>query len=465
MKILMVVYDNGSYINWFPQGLAYLAAAARNAGHDITIYNQDIYHYSDEHLTEYLNKNDFEAVIVSVIGGYYQYRKLLSLSKAINASKNRKNFKYLIGGHGPASDPEFFLRKTGADIVGIGEGEVTIVELLDAFENNKDLRNVDGIAYIDNKNNYVLTKKRALIENIDEIAMPAYDLFDINHYALLKVPNVPSSTRCLPMLSGRGCTFACNFCFRLDKGFRPRSAESIIAEIKYLKENYNIKYFAFADELLMNSKQRTVELCQAFLDENLDIYWDCNGRLNYADIPTLEKMKEAGCKFINYGIESLDDATLKVMHKGLTREMIVKGIENTLKVGISPGLNIIYGNIDEPLSAIDDAVEFLLKYDDHAQLRTIRPVTPYPGCELFEVAKQRGLVKDTEDFYENKHNNSDLLAINFTKYSDEEIYKALYDANMRLIKNYIENSKNNMEKVCHNLYINQDSNFRGFRQI
>ena len=67
--------------------------------------------------------------------------------------------------------------------------------------------------------------------------------------------------------------------------------------------------------------------------------------------------------------------------------------ENTLEVGISPGLNIIYGNINEPLSAIDDAVEFLLKYDDHAQMRTIRPVTPYPGSELFDYAINKCLAQ------------------------------------------------------------------------
>ena len=133
MKILMVVYDNGSYITSFPQGLAYLSSAARDAGHEISVYQQDIYHWPDEHLTAYLDENSFDVVEVSIIGGYYQYRKLLSLSKAVNASKNRPNFKYTIGGHGPASDPEFFLRKTGADVVGIGEGEITFVELLDAF--------------------------------------------------------------------------------------------------------------------------------------------------------------------------------------------------------------------------------------------------------------------------------------------------------------------------------------------
>lgn len=152
------------------------------------------------------------------------------------------------------------------------------------------------------------------------------------------------------------------------------------------------------------------------------------------------------------------------MHKGLTKEMIIRGVENTLAVGISPGLNIIYGNINEPLSAIDEAVEFLLKYDDHAQLRTIASVTPYPGCELYQYAIDKGLLEGPEDFYENKHVNSDLMAVNFTQYTDEEVYNKLYEANMRLIDNYIRNQRNSYEKICKDLYLNKDANFRGFRQ-
>lgn len=466
MKILMVVYDNDSYISWFPQGLAYLASAARNAGHEVTVYQQDIYHWPDSHLTDFLDKNSFDVVEVSVIGGYYQYHKLLSLSEAINASCNRNLFKYTIGGHGPASDPEYFLRKTGADVVGIGEGEITFVELLDAFAGKRSLESVDGIAFFDKnqRGRYIRTKQRELIQNIDEIAWLAYDLFDMTHYALIRLPNIKGNERCIPLLSGRGCIFACNFCYRLDKGFRPRSAESIIEEIQYLKEKYNISYIAFSDELLMSSRERTMQLCDAFIDAKLNIKWDCNGRLNFADVDVLEKMKAAGCVFINYGIESLDDETLRVMHKGLTRQMIIRGVENTLQVGISPGLNIIYGNINEPLSAIEDAVEFLLKYDDHAQMRTIRPVTPYPGTELFEYAIEHGMVKDTDDFYQNKHLNSDLLAVNFTQYSDGEIYEALYHANIRLIKRYNEVQMLASERICKDLYYNKNVAFRGFRQ-
>ncbi len=464
MKILMVAYDNDSYITWFPQGLAYLASAARNAGHEIEVYQQDIFHWPDSHLTEYLDQHDFDVVEVSVIGGYYQYRKLMALSEAINASKKRGGLKYTIGGHGPAADPEYFLRKTGADVVGIGEGEITFVELMEAFEGKRSLESVDGIAYIDSEGKYVRTKERALIQNIDEISWPAYDLFDMTYYTLIRMPNINANERAIPMLSGRGCIFRCNFCYRLDKGFRPRSAKSIIEEIEFLKKEYNVKYISFSDELLMSSRERTLELCQAFIDAKINVKWDCNGRLNFADTDVLSKMKEAGCVFINYGIESLDNDTLKVMHKGLTRDMIIRGVENTLETGISPGLNIIYGNINEPISAIDDAVEFLLKYDDHAQMRTIRPVTPYPGSELFDYAVEHHLLEGTADFYENKHVNSDLLSVNFTQHTDEEIYDALYNANMKLIKKYQELQAERTAEICADLYLNKNAAFRGFRQ-
>ena len=89
MRILLVIYDNGSYIHTFPLGMAYIASVIRKEGFDISIYNQDIHHYPDEHLTAYLDDNKFDVIGISVIGGYYQYRKLLSISDVINRSKNR----------------------------------------------------------------------------------------------------------------------------------------------------------------------------------------------------------------------------------------------------------------------------------------------------------------------------------------------------------------------------------------
>ena len=287
MRFLLVVYDNKSYIHDIPLGLAYLAAVLRNNGIDVEIYSQDLHHYPDEHLTEYLDNNKFDFIGVSVIGGYYQYRKLQALSDAINKTKNRPY--YIIGGHGPAPEPEYFLKKTQADSVVIGEGEITIMNLVNAVTQRTPLSEVKGIAYREG-NDVFINERQPLIEDINTISFPAYDMFPMEHYRLSPMPNTRKDDFTSSILSGRGCTFKCNFCYRMDKGFRPRSNESIIEEIQLLNKDYGINYIAFGDELLMSSKSRTIALCNDFIKYKLNMKWDCNGRLNYADQEILQLM-------------------------------------------------------------------------------------------------------------------------------------------------------------------------------
>jgi radical SAM superfamily enzyme YgiQ (UPF0313 family) len=168
--------------------------------------------------------------------------------------------------------------------------------------------------------------------------------------------------------------------------------------------------------------------------------------------------------FINYGIECYDDEVLKVMAKKLTVHQIEEGIKATLAEGISPGFNIIFGNIGENRETLMKGVDFLLRYDDGAQLRTIRPVTPYPGCPLYYHAISQGMIKDCEDFYENKHTNSDLMSVNFTTLSDDEYYQALHEANTLLLHNYQRRKIKELEGTLDSLYFGKDASFRGFRQ-
>ncbi len=462
MKVLLVVYDNDSYIHWFPQGLAYIAAVLKQEGYDVEIYNQDFHHYLDEHLTAYLDQNKFDIIGVSIIAGYYQYKKLLDISNAIEKSKQRPEH-FILGGHGPSPEPEYFLKKTGADTVVIGEGEETVLELFEAFANHIPLKEIKGIAYRDGKD-VLINDRRELIQDIDSIPWPAYELFPMEYYRLLRMPNCSHGDFVIPLLSGRGCTFTCNFCYRMDKGFRPRTAQAIVEEIQYLKKEFNISYIAFSDELLMSSKQRTVEVCEAFLKADLNIKWDCNGRLNYATPEVLSIMKKAGCVFINYGIEAYDNDVLKKMNKALSIRQIDQGIEQTLLAGISPGLNMLFGHIGETKESLNAAVEFLIRHDDGAQMRTIRPVTPYPGSPLYDYAVEKGLIKDIEDFYEKKHLNSDLFAANFTNLSEDELYSQLTTANIRLIDNYLKKKMESMTRQTKELYETRDASFRGFRQ-
>jgi anaerobic magnesium-protoporphyrin IX monomethyl ester cyclase len=462
MRILLVIYDNQSYISYLPLGAAYLASALRNAGHRVCVYNQDVHHYADEHLTQYLDANRFDVVGLGVIAGYFQYRRLLSVSAAINASRQRPF--YVLGGHGPSPDPAYFLRKTQADAVVLGEGEETAVELLDALAARTSLAEVKGLAYTDGSR-VVVNPRRPLIADIDRLPWPAYDLFPMQYYRLGRPPHAGNLDFVAPVLSGRGCPFKCTFCYRMDEGFRPRSNGGMVEEIRFLQQNYGITYIDFADDLLMSSVDRTAALCEAFMEAGLGVRWSCNGRLNYARKTLLELMKRAGCAFINYGIESMDDRVLRNMRKSLCAAQIVEGVEATLAAGISPGLNLIFGNLGDNRETLRKGVEFLLKYDDLAQLRTIRPVTPYPGSELYRQAVDSGLLEGCEDFYERKHVNSDLLSVNFTQLSDEEFHGALLEANTLLLQNHYAKRLAATLEAARRLYLRGDASFRGFRPV
>jgi radical SAM superfamily enzyme YgiQ (UPF0313 family) len=462
MRILLITKDTGQYTDWFPQSIAYISSVLLKNGYKVEIYHQNVNHYPDEHLTDYLDKNHFDIVGVSAIGGYYQYKKLLKISEAINNSKQRPF--YIIGGHCPSPEPEYFLKKSQADAIVIGEGENTIIELVEAISNKKSLANIKGIAFRDGEK-IKINEERPLIENIDTIPFPAYHLFPIVYYRLIRpMPGAKKTDFVLPVLSGRGCTFKCTFCYRMDTGFRQRSNEGILEEIKLLKKDYGITYVIFSDELLMSSKERTISLCEAFLKANLNIHWNCNGRLNYAKPDVLKLMKRAGCVFISYGVESMNEIVLKNMNKALTTRQILDGVEATFAAGISPGLGMLFGNIGDNKETLNKAVEFLLKYDDGAEMRTIKPVTPYPGSPLYYTALERGLIKDSEDFYKNKHLNSDLLTVNYTELSDDEFHRLLYEANSRLIKNYYNRQLSCVLETAKKLYLENDISFRGFRQ-
>jgi len=462
-RVLFVVYDNGAYDPIFPMGVGALAAVLKKQGHEIKIWHQDVHHYPDEQLTDYLDNNKFDVLILSLIGGYYQYLKMKRLSKAINNSKQRPF--YLMGGYGPTPEPEFFLRKSGCDVVCMGEGEIIIEKLMAAIENKTPLKNVPGIAWLEN-GKLQQTPRAPLISNLDSLPMIPYELFPMENYRLLRLAKCSLTDFCFPLMSARGCTFKCTFCYRMDPGYRMRDPEHLLDEIEMLYRNYGIKRFSFQDDLLMASVEHTENVCKAMLKRNLPITWDCMGRLNYCSKELLQLMKDAGCVFIIYGIESMDQTVLNNMKKGLRPEMIISGIEQTFEVGISPGFNFIFGNRGDTRETLQKSVDFLLKYDDFAEKRTIRPVTPYPGSPLYYDAIDSGLLdknNPAEDFYENKHLNSDLLCCNFTELTDKEFYDALKGVNKTLMKNYYDKQRSAVLGQIDHLYDNLDVTFRGFR--
>ena len=164
LRVLFVVYDNGSYDHVFPMGVGAISAILKRDGHEFSIWNQDMHHWPDDNLRTYLDENKFDVVVVSLIAGYYQYQKMKNLSKAINNSKNRPY--YAMGGYGPTPEPEFWIKKSGCDVVCLGEGEITISKLMDAIENKKSLESVPGVAWLED-GKLQQTPRAPLIEDLD----------------------------------------------------------------------------------------------------------------------------------------------------------------------------------------------------------------------------------------------------------------------------------------------------------
>lgn len=155
---------------------------------------------------------------------------------------------------------------------------------------------------------------------------------------------------------------------------------------------------------------------------------------------------------------------LNRMGKGLTISRVTDGITDTLRYGLSPGINLIWGFPGDTVENLQAAVDFIVKYDPCHELRTIRPVTPYPGTALYKQAIEKGLLEGPEDFYEKKHVNSDLFTVNFMDIATDEAHAALLDANSRLIKSYMEKRGDRQVRAARKLY-SGDTSFRGFRDV
>ncbi|MFC1675841.1 B12-binding domain-containing radical SAM protein [Planctomycetota bacterium] len=459
MKMSFIIHDYHQNRNSFPMGPAYLAAVLREKGHDIHIYNMAVYHYTIEEMVDFYKNNHFDAIGIGFICGYYSYKQVVRVCEALNTIKDRPPI--ILGGHGPAPEPEYFLRKLEADFVSLGEAELTLPILLEAIANKKSYSEVPGFGYRIEDSVY-LNEKSEPVQDLDTIPFPAWDLFPMESYISNHAEPSKPTDRFGNIFSSRGCPYTCNFCYRMEKSIRLRSVDKVMEEMAMLMDRYNINYFQFQDELCMVNEKRIFEICDGIEKNNFKIEFYLNGRLNIVNKAMLKRLKEVGCRFINYGIESADEEVLRLMNKKLDLEQIHRGLQITIEAGIEPGVNILFGNIGDTHESFEKSFTLLKQYDTFCQNRTIKPVTPFPGTPLYDYAIEKGLIKDADDFYK-KHVNSDRLTVNFSNVSDDEAYKMLFNANSELIREYHKRKAESHIGGLHKLLFEGEYDFRGVR--
>jgi len=465
-RVLLIVHDLYQDDNLFPCGVGYLAGALKKAGALVTIYSQDIHHYSNEELAEFLLEDDFDLIGLGFLAGRFR-ETVLDLCKVINSCK--KNGWLVLGGHGPSAIPEYVLDKTSADIIAIGESEETIVELLNCkLAKAGGIQKIPGIAY--RKDGIVhINPRRQPIKNLEDIPYPAWDVFPMDRYITsIRLFRHDQNDRYMTLLTSRGCTDRCNFCYRLERGIRIRSIESVVNEMSLLNRLYGINYFFIADELFIFTKKRVTELKERLGQNNLRIKFYCNARVDVIDEEMLLILRDIGCTLINFGVESTSQKVLDLMNKRTTVDQNEKAIGLTKKIGIGMGLNFIWGNKGDTEESLRNNIAFIKKYNTYDQIRTIRPPTPFPGSDLYNEAVEEGLLAGADDFFD-KFKNSDLLTINFCVVPEKNFYELLFEANKELIFDHYRHTNGDMAEAdsmidqFRRLYFCGEHKFRGAR--
>lgn len=295
------------------------------------------------------------------------------------ARKTRRMVDLLVaGGPLPTVDPSSFVEDF--DIVVVGEGENTMLDIARSYLNKGDVRRVQGIIFKD-CNGIVRTANREPIANIDSIPFPARELFDNDAYKEYYSSHFGYSMT--SMISSRGCPFSCDFCSKpvFGDSFRSRSPENIVGEMEaVLGLGYDTIWFA--DDCFTISKDRVIKICDEINRRGLNIKWQCLSRVDSLDSELASRMSKAGCSRIYLGIEAGDDRILKVMRKDIELQTARNAVYDVNSANIETGAFFIIGYPGES----DDTVLNTIRFATSLPLDYVSFTLPYPipGTGLYE---------------------------------------------------------------------------------
>jgi len=380
-------YDN-SIFRFPPLGLGYLAAALRKKGFEVELVDCTFMQFKDA--VEKVKRA--KPRIVGFYSMFSMKKTTLELATAIRTACGGNCGLLVVGGPLPSWSPESFL---GAfDVVAIGEGEETIVELAECFSSGNSFSGVCGLVF-KTSDRVVRTEPRRFIRDLDALAFPARDLFDNESYKRYYLERFGYSIS--SMITSRGCPFSCDFCSRPIFGMdmRSRSVQNIVGEVKEIKElGYDRVWFA--DDCFTLNRRHLLDSCNELVRLRVDAQWECLSRVDTMDRQVAENMRRAGCKRVFFGIESGNDSVLGLMNKQITTAQAKKAVQAAKAAGLKVGAFFIVGYPGESDKTVLDTVRFA----SGLPLDYLSFTLPYPipGTPLYERVKDKVVaVEDWEE--------------------------------------------------------------------
>ena len=276
------------------------------------------------------------------------------------------------------------------DVAVYGEGEDTVVELVDGLEAGRDLREIKGLVTLENGKG-LITPPRPYIKDLDGLPLPARHLLSDNTVYrpnLLTYKRRPWTT----MITSRGCPNQCTFCDRSVFGtrYRFRSARNVFDEIRLLSDKYGIREVSFMDDTFTIHRSRVEELCDLMIASGLDVAWMCFARANNLTQELLARMRRAGCWMISLGIETGHQPILDLIQKGITLEQVEQTVAWANEAGIAVRGLFMLGLPTETKQSITKTIDFARRLNLYTADFCITYLLP--NTELTNTAEKYGLV-------------------------------------------------------------------------
>jgi anaerobic magnesium-protoporphyrin IX monomethyl ester cyclase len=363
-----------------PLGIAYIAAVIEKGGFEVEILDGAALELDWEGLEARIKKANPQVIAITALTPTIdQGLETAKLSRRVCPDAT-----IVMGGYHPSFNHAEILKKDYVDVVVIGEGEYTMLDLVETLERGGDLKQVKGIAYQD-----VVNSPRPVVKDLDQLPFPARHLLPMDHYKIL---NMKLNTA--TMISGRGCPMQCSFCASAalhGRRLRVRSAQNVVDEMEHLIEDHKAGMIAFMDDTFTLKPSRVEEVCDEIKKRDLDVYWGCTARADTLSSRMLQMMSDTGCITMFLGVESADQQQLDRVNKQLTVDKIRQAFALSRKHDIRTIASVVLGMPGDTRDSIGRTIKLVRELNPSYALFSL--ATPYPGTKFYREAVENNLIK------------------------------------------------------------------------
>ena len=377
---------------WPPLGILYLATTLQEKGVEVSVLDQPAKGYSIEETVKWVKKEDPDILGFTTFSSSGRTATLL----CNEVRKIKPNIITVLGGYYATFNADRVLKKySSVNIVVRGEGEDTVVDLVNTLKKGEDLKKVLGITFREG-DTVVSAPDRPLMKDIDSIPFPDRKLLDVEYHSTIAGAKI-AIKKFTSLIFSRGCVHKCKFCSTqkfCNHMWRPRSIENMIEELRYLTSQ-GYEQFIFVDDSFTLNQKRVIQLCKTMRREKLDVEWFCEGRVDSCSYEMFKEASKAGCKVIYFGIESANQRILDYYNKKITPQQSI----NTIKTARKAGIDIIVGSFI--LGAPDETREEILNTLNFAKKLQIdfprfNILGADPGTDIWNELKMEAILNADE---------------------------------------------------------------------